>query len=113
MEFLFPIFMLAIMIAILASIWKAFEKAGEPGWASIVPFYNMYVMCRMGGKPGWWFLLMFIPIVGIIVAVLVSIGIAENFGKGAGFGLGLAFLGFIFWPILGFGDAKFRGVAPA
>ena len=60
----------------------------------------------------WWILLFFLPIVNLFVAVLVSIAIAERFGKGAGFGLGLAFLGFIFYPVLAFGDAEYCG-APA
>ena len=115
MDSLVPLIMLAfwfaIIIFVVAGMWKAFAKAGHPGIACIVPFWNVIVMVQMAGKPIWWFLLFFIPIVGLIIAIIVSIGIAQNFGKGAGFGLGLAFLGFIFWPILGFGDAQYQGVA--
>lgn len=76
---------------------------------AIIPIYNMYLLTVIGGKPWWWLLLMFIPIVNLVIIILLSIAIAEQFGKGAGFGIGLAFLGAIFYPILGFGDARYRG----
>lgn len=98
-----------LLIFVFAGMWKMFEKAGEPGWAAIVPIYNAIVLCRIGGKPEWWFLLMLIPIVGIIISILVMVGVAERFGKGVGFALGLIFLGFIFMPILGFGSAQYQG----
>ena len=101
------IVMLAIIIAVIAGVWRTFEKAGEPGWASIVPIYNAIVLCRIAGKPEWWFLLLLIPFVNLIVAIILAVSVAENFGKGTGFGLGLAFLGFIFYPILGFGSARY------
>ncbi len=108
-----PIFMFFIFIAIIflciAALWKTFEKAGKPGWAAIVPIYNTYVMIQIAGRPWWWLLLMFIPFVGIIICFIISIDIARCFGKGAGFGVGLSFLPFIFFPILAFGDAKFTG----
>ena len=84
-------------------------KAGQPGWACIVPIYNIYILLRIAGRPGWWLILYLIPLVSIVVAVIVAIDIAKAFGKGTGFGLGLAFLGFIFFPILAFGDAKYGG----
>ena len=99
---------LALLAVAIAGIWKTFTKAGEPGWAAIIPIYNLIVLCRIAGKPEWWVLLMLIPIVNFVVAILVAVGVAENFGKSALFGLGLAFLGFIFYPILGFGDARYR-----
>jgi hypothetical protein len=100
---------LALVIFIIAGIWKTFEKAGKPGWAAIVPIYNGIVILEIAGKPIWWILLFFIPCVNIIVAILVFIALAKAFGKSEIFGLGLAFLGFIFFPILGFGDAKYIG----
>ena len=89
---------LAVVVAIIAGVWKTFVKANQPGWASIIPFYNMYIMLVIAGKPGWWILLMFIPIVNLIVGIIASIAFAQKFGKGAGFGIGLALLGFIFFP---------------
>ena len=97
----------------IAGMWKAFEKAGKPGWAAIIPIYNAIVMLEIAGRPLWWIFLFFIPIVNIVVAIIVSIDIAKGFGQGAGFGVGLALLGFIFWPILGFGNAQYVGVEAA
>ena len=99
---------LVIAIVVIAGLWKVFEKAGEPGWAAIIPIYNLIVLMKIAGRPVWWFILLLIPVVGFIIAILVSIDIAKRFGKGTGFGLGLAFLGFIFYPVLGFGDAQYN-----
>ena len=99
---------LVVMVVIVASLWKVFTKAGEPGWAAIVPIYNVIVMLKIAGKPLWWFILLLIPFVNFVVLILVMISLAEKFGKSTGFGLGLAFLGIIFFPMLGFGDARYR-----
>jgi uncharacterized membrane protein YhaH (DUF805 family) len=103
------IFYLAVFVLIIAGVWKTFEKAGEPGWAAIVPIYNIYVLIKISGRPTWWIVLYLIPIVSIIVAIMVCIDVAKKFGKESGFGVGLALLGFIFFPILGFGDAQYQG----
>lgn len=103
------IILLGCVLVVIAGVWATFTKAGKPGWAAIVPIYNLIVMLQIAGKPLWWIILFLIPLVNLIVAILVAIAIAEKFGKGAGFGIGLAFLGFIFYPILGFGDAKYQG----
>src|SRR6267378_3587340 len=100
---------LALIVLIVASMWKIFTKAGKPGWACLIPFYNLYVLIEIGGKPGWWLLLYFIPIVNIVISILVLVGVAENFGKGAGFAIGLIFLAMIFYPILAFSDAQYVG----
>ena len=102
-------FYLAIIFVCIAALWKIFEKVGKPGWVAIIPFYNTYVLIQIIGRPGWWFLLMFIPLVNIVISFIISIDIARCFGKDFGFGVGLAFLPFIFLPILAFGDAKFTG----
>ena len=105
----------AVVVFELASIWKIFEKAGRPGWAALIPIYNNIVLIQIAGKPAWWFLLYFIPIVNIVIAVIVMHNISKNFGKGVGFTLGLTFLGFIFFPILAWGDAQYQpaqGTAP-
>ncbi len=99
-----------IAIFFIASMWKVFTKAGQPGWAVIVPVYNIFTLLKIVGKPGWWIVLFFIPLVSIIIAILVSLELAKNFGKGAGFGVGLAFLPFIFFPVLGFGSAEYTPV---
>lgn len=105
----FMIIWLAVIVAMIASMWKVFAKAGQPGWAAIIPIYNLYILLKITGRPVWWIILFLIPIVSIIAAIITMIDLAKSFGKGAGFGLGLAFLGFIFFPILGFGDAQYQG----
>jgi hypothetical protein len=104
---------LAIVVFLIISFWKVFSKAGQPGWAIFIPIYNAYVMCKVAGKPGWWVILMFIPIVNFVIAILVALGVAQQFGKGAGFAIGLILLPFIFYPILAFGDATYGAPAAA
>ena len=98
-----------IGIVMIAAIWKVFTKAGKPGWAAIIPIYNTIVLLDVAGKPAWWVILFFIPIVNFVMLILTYLGLAERFGKGGGFAVGLIFLGIIFFPILGFGDAQYRG----
>ena len=100
---------LAIVILCLAGLWKVFVKAGKPGWAAIIPIYNLVVLLQISGKPVWWIILMFIPLVNLIVLILVMVALAKSFGKGAGYGIGLALLGFIFIPMLGFDDSRYLG----
>ena len=104
---------LIIIILLIGGLWKTFAKAGEPGWAAIVPFYNIFVLLKVVGRPGWWFILMLIPFVNFIIAIIVYIDLAKSFGKGVGYGLGLVFLPFIFIPVLGFGSAQYVGPAAA
>jgi hypothetical protein len=97
-----------VVIIQIAAMWKVFEKAGKPGWAAIVPIYNVIVILDIAGKPWWWILLCLIPFVNIVVLIIVYISLARNFGKGVGFALGLIFLSFIFFPILAWGDAQYQ-----
>jgi hypothetical protein len=96
-------------ILLLVSMWKIFTKAGKPGWAVLIPIYNLYVLLEIVGRPGWWLLLLLIPIVNVIIMIIIDLDLARSFGKGTGFGLGLFFLNFIFILILGFGSAKYIG----
>jgi Family of unknown function (DUF5684) len=100
---------LLIALLVIVAMWKVFTKAGRPGWAAIIPIYNVYVWCKIVGRPGWWVILMLIPLVNIIIGIIVCIDMAKSFGKGVGFGLGIALLGIIFLPILGFGSAQYQG----
>ena len=102
-----------LIILMIVGMWKVFQKAGKPGWASIIPFYNTFVLVEIAGKPILWFVLLFVPCVNIVILLMLAMEIAKVFGKGAGFGLGLAFLPFIFYPILGFGDARYQAPVPA
>lgn len=105
----FLIIYLAITLLVIASMWKVFTKAGKPGWAAIVPIYNTIVLLEIVGKPIWWIILLLIPFVNIIVLLIVINELSKSFGRGVGTTLGLIFLGFIFWPILGFGSAQYQG----
>lgn len=89
------------------------KKAGQPLWAGFVPLYNVYLGLKIAGRPGWWLILFFIPVVNIVVGIIFYIDLAKSFGKGTGFGVGLLFLGFIFLPILALGDARYLGPAAA
>lgn len=102
---------LVFAIFFIAVMWKLFTKAGEKGWKAIIPIWSTIVLLRIAGRPWWWFLLMLIPIVNIVIYIIVSLDLAKAFGKGAGFGIGIFFLGFIFLPILAFGSAQYRGRA--
>ena len=103
------VFWLAVCVLLVAAAWKLFVKAGRPGWAAIVPIYNIVVMLDIIGRPIWWVILFFIPLVDIVATIVVSLDVAKAYGKGSGFGIGLWLLPFVFYPILGFGDARYGG----
>jgi len=98
-----------VLILVIAGLWKIFTKAGKPGWAAIIPIYNLIVLLQIAGRPVWWIILFIIPIVNFIIAIIVWNDISKAFGKGVGFTLGLLFLSPIFIPILGFGSAQYVG----
>lgn len=102
------VFYLLILVVFLAAQWKIFTKAGKPGWACIIPFYNIYTLFEIAGMNGWMFLLLCVPIVNIIFTFKLYIDLAKAF-KGTGFGIGLVSLNLIFICILGFGSAEYVG----
>ncbi len=111
-SFLFPVFFFgvwALIAVVVVSAWKIFTKAGKPGWAALIPIYNVVKMLEIVGKPDWWVLLMFVPFVNCIISIIIAYHLALVFGKDTLFTLGLIFLPFIFYPILAFGDAKYQG----
>lgn len=105
------VYVVEILLAIflLFCLWKLFVKANKPGWAAIVPIYNILVELEIVGRPWYWLLLMLIPVVNLVVAIMLTFRMAKVFGKGTGFGFGLLFLPIIFYPILAFGDAAYLG----
>ena len=111
MSGLFALIYLAVVVLLIASYWVVFTKASQPGWACLIPFYNLWVILKIVGRPGWWLILFFIPIVNIVMWIIVAIDLSHSFGKGGGFAAGLIFLWFIFVPILAFGDATYQGPA--
>ncbi len=104
---------LGLIVAFFAGFWKVFTKAGQPGWAAIVPIYNVYIWTKIVGRPWWFTLLVFIPLVNIVISIILCSDLAKSFGRGIGFTLGLIFLVFIFIPVLGFGSDKYIGPSAA
>ena len=100
---------LGIVVLMIASMWKVFAKAGQPGWAAIIPIYNVIVLLQIAKRPIWWIILLLIPLVNLIIAFVVLFDVSKNFGKGIGMALLLFFLGIIGWPVLAFGDARYQG----
>lgn len=98
---------LLVWLLMTAGMWMMFTKAGKPGWAAVIPIYNIYTLFKIAGKSGWWLLLLLIPLVNLVVLFIVMSSVAEKFGKGFGFTLGMMFLPFIFYPILGFGSSTY------
>jgi hypothetical protein len=104
------IVILVVGIIQTVAMWVLFDKAGEPGWASIIPFYNMWVLVKIADLPGWLgavaCLAPFVPTVGPLLEFLlwavISIGIAKAFDRSVLFGIGLTLLPFIFYPVLAF-----------
>ena len=106
------VLIIALYVLLIIADWKIFTKAGRPGWASLIPFYNLYVMFEIAGMNGWLFLLLCLPIVNIVVFIIFLINLAKAFGKGTGFAIGLIFLTNIFTLILAFGSAEYQGAKP-
>lgn len=104
--------LLGIAVAVLSivALWKIFEKAGEPGWAAIIPFYNLYVLFKITWGSGWKFLLLLIPIANLVIAIITMVKLAKAFGKSGGFAVGLIFLSVIFYYILAFDSSTYIGV---
>jgi hypothetical protein len=105
---------LAFAVFIIAAMWKIFTKAGKPGWAAIIPFYNIYILLKIAGRPGWWIILLLIPFLNIIFSLILALDVAKSFGKSGVFGVfGLWLFTFVGYPILGFGGATYQGPAAA
>src|SRR5690349_11572650 len=99
---------LAFVVLMIASLWVMYTKAGKPGWASIIPIYNILVKLEIVGRPWWWILLLLVPVVNLVIWIVISVDLAKSFGKDAAYGIGLALLPFIFHPMLAFGAATYR-----
>ena len=120
---------LGIILYVLLVIaqWKIFTKAGEPGWKSLIPIYNIYVFCKII-RVSFWIWCLLIPIgLGVVSAIinnttvttimsgvyafvfeiLYAVKLAKAFNKGVGFIIGLILLPNIFYLILGFGNSKY------
>jgi hypothetical protein len=102
---------LAIAVLELAAYWMVFQKAGEPGWAAIIPIYNTLVLLKVVGRPAWWFVLFLIPLVNVVMWFIVSLDLAKVFGRGTGFGVATFFFPYVTVPMLAFGDAQYQGAS--
>jgi len=109
----YAVVLFAFAVVMIIAYWKVFTKAGEAGWQSLIPIWNVMVILKIAGRPMWWILLMLIPLVNLVVLAIVYLDIAKAFGFGIGFALGLIFLSPIFWLILGFGGSQYIGAGGA
>lgn len=111
MAALLPIIIIgmALAIVVIIGMWKVYEKAGQEGWKCIIPIYNLYILLKIVGKPGWWLILLIIPFVNYIFLIWTYNMLSKSFGKDEGFTVGLVLLGVVFIPILGFGKAMYQG----
>lgn len=120
------IFALIVGILVIIGKWNILKKGGEEGWKSLIPIYSTYTMCKLVGVNPYWVLITIagwflssIPLVNLVSAVasiyftiLLNVSIAKAFGKDTGFAIGLIFLPYIFYPILGLGNKEFVGKNP-
>jgi len=104
------LFFLAIAVVFIIGLWKVFTKAGQPGWAVLVPIYNIITLLKIAGRPAWWVILYLIPFVNFVVAILVAIDVAKAFGQSTGWGIVMLFLlSGIGYLVLGFGNYQYIG----
>jgi len=108
---LIMIIYIGVLLLIIISQWKIYTKANQPGWACLIPIYNIWILIKIIGKPGWWLLMLIIPFVNIVFAIWMTNLLSKSFGKSEGFTIGLILLPLIFYPILGLGSAKYLGPA--
>jgi hypothetical protein len=95
----------------IVAMWKVFTKAGQPGWAAIIPIYNIIVLLKIVNRPVWWLILLFIPIVNIVILIIISIDLGKSFGKGGAWSFFLLIvLSFIGYLILAFGKSAYKKI---
>jgi len=103
---------IVISVFFIMTMWKIFAKANKPGWAAIIPIYNVIVLLEIVGRPIWWIILLMIPCVNIVISIILIFDLAKSFGKDAAFGIGILFLSVVFLPILAF-SSNIKYVGPA
>jgi hypothetical protein len=105
--------LIIVSVILIIAHWKIYEKAGKPGWASLIPIYNIIVLLEIIGKPIWWIFLIIFPCTSFIFAIWATNLLSKSFGQSEGFTVGLILLSFIFYPILAFGNYQYLGPAGA
>ncbi len=98
-------------LVVWLAFWPVFTKAGRAGWEAIVPIYNLYVLLKIVGRSGWWLIGLLIPLINVFVWILVLYDLADSFGHGVGYTLGLLLLPFVFALIIGLGSSQYMGPA--
>ena len=106
--YVFIAFYVVIIVLIIAAQWRIYEKAGKPGWACLIPFYNHWVLVEIIHKPTSWFWYMLIPFVNIYFGIAAVHALSKAFGKDVGFTLLMIFVPFVAYPMLAFGDAQYQ-----
>ena len=104
-----PLMILVACILIIVAQWIIFQRAGQAGWKCLIPFYNMYILMQISGKPGWWMFLLLVPLVGVVILLLAMLSLAKKFRRSELFGVGLFLLPMIFFPVLAFGGSEYEG----
>lgn len=99
---------LVLLIITIVGFWKIFTKAGKPGWAVIVPIYNIIVFLQIVAKPVWWIVLLFIPLVNIVIGIIMYLALLEKFGKPGWHLILIVLFWFVYFPYLGFSDAQYQ-----
>ena len=105
----FVLIYLGLIVFFAVTYWRIFEKAGKPGWASLIPIYSAVVFMEIINKPAIWVLYLFIPFYGFYIAIVSTVEFAKVFGKDTGFAVGMIFFPYIFLPMLAFGNAQYQG----
>ena len=98
---------LALAVLMVVSYWKIYAKAGKPGWAAIIPIYNIIVLLEIVKRPIWWIVLLFIPIVNFVICIMLIIDLVKAFGKPGSHAIVAIFFGIIYFPYLAFSDATY------
>jgi hypothetical protein len=102
---------LIVAVMSIMVMWTIYDRAGQPGWASLVPIYNMIILLKIAGRPAWWVLLMMVPLVNFIILFMICMDLAVAFDRGIPFAAGLFFVPFVFFPLLAFGEPDYVGPA--
>lgn len=103
------IFSLAFCVVSIVAMWKLFEKAGEAGWKSIIPIYDLYILFKIAWGKGIMFLLLLIPVVNVVIYFILYWKLAKSFGQSTGMCVLMLFFPQIVMLILAFGSAEYIG----
>lgn len=104
----YAFFAFALAAFMIVVYWKIFTKAGKPGWAALIPIYNIVVLLEILKMPLWWLAMFFVPCLNLVAAIMIALRLAKAFGKDTMFGVGIILLGIVFLPLLAFGDATYQ-----